>query len=83
MPISMNRPNMWTFTSVYNVLIYNKLTDIRKKKFGQNVQQTCDCEVIAQVILWETASLQTITHTFEQIVFTLRHIGEGLQITGI
>lgn len=82
----MNRPNMWTFTSVYNVLIYNKSTDIRKYLFWPKCatnSTTCDCKVIAQVTLWETASLQTITHTFEQIVFTVKHIGEGLQVTGI
>lgn len=62
------------------LFITNRLI-LEKKIFGQNVQQTCDCEVIAQVTLWETASLQTITHTFEQIVFTLKHIGEGLQST--
>lgn len=81
----MNRPNMWTFTSVYNVLIYNKSTDIRKYLFWPKCatnSTTYDCKVIAQVT-WETASLQTITHTFEQIVFTVKHIGEGLQVTGI
>lgn len=68
----MNRPNMWTFTSVYNVLIYNKSTDIRKYLFWPKCatnSTTCDCKVIA--------------HTFEQIVFTVKHIGEGLQVTGI